>query len=194
MIGRWLRLASVLTLALAGTNALAVLAGQIRPAHPWLAEGRCAPPCWADVHPGRTAAAEAAQALGEQGYTLRAAGDTPYLVYERPSAACIVRLEFRGARVSVIRLRCAGLRLGDVVAALGAPDSVAPGATVIRFDFGRVRARFNTPACIGRFNPFTPVSALSLSGQSDVPTGASRWRGFQPLWRYRRLAPPTSGC
>lgn len=194
MIGRWLRLASVLTLALAGTNALAALVGQIRPAHPWLAEGGCAPPCWADVHPGHTVVAEAARTLNERGYALRAAGDTPYLVYERPRAACTVRLEFRGARVSVIRLRCADLRLGDVVAALGAPDTVAPGATVIRFGFGRVRARFNAPACIGRFTPFTPVTTLSLSGRSDVPTGASRWRGFQPLWRYRRLAPSTSGC
>lgn len=194
MTGGWLRSGVVVGLALIVANALAMLASQARPPRAGLADASCALPCWANIHPGSTPAGDAVVELAQRGYTLRAARDSPYLLYAGPETACTARLEFRGTVVHTIRLRCDDLRLGDLVIGLGAPDSIAPGATVARFDFGRIRARFNAPACVGRLTPFTPVTLVSLSGRSDVPTGASRWHGFQPLWRYRRLAPPTSGC
>ncbi|MGQ9886901.1 MAG: hypothetical protein ACUVSX_00280 [Aggregatilineales bacterium] len=189
-----------LTAALFGSAALALLAlaaglfGRLAdPPVTALADSpRCALPCWNGIRPGEMLVPRASQILVSQGYDPSSdAQDRAHMHYApRPHVeGCAVRLEHYNAIVTETRLsNCPGLRLGDVLAALGPPEGVQPGLLQFSFRGGQVRVKLRQDGCAPRLSPRLPVSSISLSADAQ-PSGYIPWRGFMSPHHYLRLYP-----
>jgi hypothetical protein len=169
-----------------------VVGGQINPPPVALRHADlCVLPCWRGINPGHTFIDPANQLLLGQGYnaqhSLMLRGSIWYIPGERSRGGCMVQLEHRQAVVTETRLNdCPGLRLGDVMALVGPPQSVQPGALSLTFDGGRVRVKLAADGCVPRLSPHLPVSYISLTtgaaaSERDVP-----WQGFMPTRAYLR--------
>jgi hypothetical protein len=112
------------------------------------------------------------------------------IVYQPPADACAARVEHRDAIVTEIRLDdCGGLRLGDVMAALGPPDGFAPTGMHFPFRSGSVLVRTYGDGCDDLLTPFLRVRSISLMHAIDGSRSDYDWHGFMPTWAYRRLTP-----
>lgn len=185
----------LLALVLGGPVALALLVllagllGQlIGPAgHPFGSGDRCALPCWNGIRPGELYIPRASQILVSLGYDPSTNALDRTHVYYTPRegvSGCHVRLEHFDAIVSETRLTsCAGLRLGDVMAALGPPDGVQPGMLLFAFRGGQVRVKLAADGCAPRLSPYLPVDYLSLSA-GPRQAGIAPWNGFMSTFHY----------
>lgn len=158
----------------------------------------CALPCWRGIQPGEIFIAQANRILIGQGYTARNfAGDINHIQYLPPHEECAVRLQHIAAIVIETRfLSCPDLRVGDVVAALGRPHSLAANFVFYRYDKGIISVRLRPRSCTDTLSPRTQVSYISLTIQQPPLVGQIRWQGFAPNWRYFQTAPhvPPLAC
>lgn len=152
----------------------------LRHAHP------CTLPCWQGINPGRTRIDPANQIMLNLGYNAQNSTQNRARLSYPPADAehCAVVIEHREAIVTEIRLSdCPALVLGDVMAAIGAPDSIQPGALSFTFATGRVKVKLEGDGCQPRITPFLPVRYISLTTASP-PTSEITWQGFRPPRDY----------
>lgn len=155
-------------------------------------EGRCAAPCWSGIQPGETLIPQANRILISQGYTPENTGAR--MIYTPPddTPGCIVSLQHQEAVVQQTRLSiCPGLRLGDMLLALGQPDQIMTSFLTMDFAGGTVRAQLHMMDCGEHLSPFSPVQFILLTEHSTAAqeTVALHWQGFALPWRYLRSRP-----
>ncbi len=154
---------------------------------------QCALPCWRGINPGRTHIDPANQIMLNMSYNAENTMiNRTRLSYPAPDAArCAVQIEHREAIVTEMRLyQCPGLRLGDVLLALGRPDGVQPGNMIFYFQGSRVWAKLHVNGCAPRLSPFLPVQELRMSIASAGDSRVS-WQGFLRPREYVRQFPET---
>lgn len=148
----------------------------------------CVLPCWRGINPGQTRIDPANRIMLGQGYiaqnTTMNRARIRYLPGATRRGECVVQLDHREAIVTENRLSdCPGLTLGDVMATLGGPDGIEPGALSLTFAGGRVRVKLEADGCARRLLPTLPVRYISLtpgtSTAKDIP-----WQGFKPPRYY----------
>lgn len=190
----------LLAAALGGPVTLALLAllagllGQIAgPADsPLTGSDRCAPPCWNGIRPGEIYVPRASHILVNLGYDPSSSALDRTHVYYTPQetiTGCNVRLEHFDAIVTETRLtNCPGLRLGDLLAALGPPEGIQPGLLLFAFQGGQVHVKLAADGCAPRLTPHLPVAYVSLSA-AGRQAGYAPWHGFMSPYHYLRLYP-----
>lgn len=163
----------------------------------------CALPCWNDIRPYQTQIDHADALLQDLGYTVRRDYFRyNFVAYPGSSTNCAVRLSYSGTRVSMIWLsECPGVRLGDLMVVLGAPEAVFPSATTLSFRREQVIVTVWGDQCRQWFEPFSEVRAIYL----DTPdrwgnrTGLTRqdflpWHGFVNRHYYQLREPAAPRC
>lgn len=153
----------------------------------------CDLPCWRGIRPGETLIAQANRIMLSQGYNPQNTGAS-VIMYTLSVFDCTIRIRHRQAVVTEIQIwDCPGLRLGDVLNALGQPDHIAPNFLTYNFDAGAVRMQLypHLPTCDAALSPYAPVQFIFLSNQvtPQPESGEPSWRGFALPWRYRRAQP-----
>lgn len=154
---------------------------------------QCVLPCWEGINPGRTRIDPANQIMLNMGYNAESTMVMrSRLTYPpRDAASCAVQIEHREAIVTETRLyQCPGLRLGDVLLALGRPDGVQPGNMTFYFQQGRVWAKLHVNGCASRLSPFLPVQEIRMLAASEGDVMVS-WQAFMPPRDYVRQFPQT---
>ena len=181
---------SAVLLVLAG---FAMVAGAFGPApHAVLQASRCELPCWQDIRPGESLITDAFRTLTSQRYSPRSGGGTQIRFTPPPEhTACRAEVHYWQTVVIETRLsRCPGLRLGDLLLLLGAPEQVAPNLLTLDFDGGAVRAQLHLLECDQSLSPHTPVQFVSLTQPPpDSAAMGPAWQGFALPWRYTRALP-----
>lgn len=176
-------LSLLLTLLVAGSIAL----GSQSPAPRVLRHAApCPLPCWQGLNAGRTRIDPANQIMLNMGYSTQNSMQNRTRLSYPPASAdhCAVLLEHREAIVTEIRLSdCPALLLGDVMAEIGAPDSIQPGALSFTFAAGRVKVKLEGDGCQPRITPFLPVRYISLTTDAP-PSSEIAWQGFRPPRDY----------
>lgn len=187
-------LQSIISAALLAFVALAMGVGfvQAESRSPVHGEGRCEAPCWWGIQPGATLITQANRILISQGYTPENTGARINYTPPEDASGCIVSLQHREAIVRQTRLSiCPGLRLGDMIAALGQPDTMTTSFLTLDFADSAVRVQLFVMNCGEHLSPFSPVQFIILSEQNAEPGEpmALHWQGFALPWRYLRSKP-----
>jgi hypothetical protein len=163
----------------------------------------CTLPCWNDIYPYQTELEQADALLQNAGYnTRRDYFRHNFVAYSGSSRACAVRLSYVGTRVSIIWLsECYNVRLGDLMAIMGAPEAILPSATTLSFRNEQVTVTVWGDQCDQWFEPFAEVKTIYL----DLPerwiyrTEMIRqeffpWRGFMNRRHYQQREPSMPKC
>ena len=152
----------------------------------------CALPCWNGIRPGEMSVDAATHILFSQGYEMQnSMMDRNHILYI-PSAEnrCTIRLQHQSAHVIETRLSdCPNLRLGDVIAALGQPESLMPHSLTFRFARGMAHLRLQIDPCEDRLSAFSEVMFVRFSTTPDISPYEVPWQGFIPAWRYEYRFP-----
>jgi len=159
----------------------------------------CALPCWNGIRPGEMSVDAANRILFSQGYEMQnSMMDRNHILYIPPTDnRCTIRLGHQSARVIETRLSdCPNLRLGDVIAALGQPESLMPHSLTFRFGRGMAHLRLSIDPCVDRLSAFSEVMFVRFSTTPDISPYEVPWQGFIPAWRYEYRFPNSMplGC
>jgi hypothetical protein len=152
----------------------------------------CDLPCWNGIRPGEMSIDAANHILFSQGYEMQnSMVDRDHILYIPPAAnRCMVRLEHQAARVIETRLsHCPNLRLGDVIAALGQPESLLPHSLTFTFARGMARLRLRSDPCEDHLSPFSEVMFVRFSRTPGLLPNEVPWQGFIPATRYEQRFP-----
>lgn len=167
---------------------------QVNHVPPVLRRG-CDAPCWNGIKPGEMSIDAANQILFSQGYEPQNAGGEriTYVPGEDNRRRCTIRLTFDNAIVNETRLsNCPALRLGDVLAAWGAPDGILHTAMTLSFERGMARIRLvSAEDCEYDLSPFTEIHSIRFARTPGLLPNEIRWRGFKPAWSYKQISPHT---
>jgi hypothetical protein len=145
-------------------------------------------PCWYGIVPGQTSLEVVQQKVEQAGY--RRDPDPNTLTYFAPPASGLTAVKFlyQGERLVFISpIPAAPVRLGDVMAVIGAPSGmmmVFPGRSVnLMYSAGALQ--MNARLIKDSLSPFqSTIQSIYLTRrqQVDLP-----WHGFARLWRYAQL-------
>jgi hypothetical protein len=165
--------------------------------------GDCGLPCWRAITPRVSQEAAAEAVLRERGYREVAAIRMRLSVgvfIPEASADCAARLSYRAGIVADIALTgCPDVRLGDLMAVLGAPDGLIAG-NILSFSGGTLFAAVRASPCEGGLSPFDDVENIFIayynaaSGPERVLANLHTWHGFASTARYQRLEPNLLQC
>lgn len=155
--------------------------------------GVCPPPCWNTIRPGEMSIGEADRILIDDQYQRqvdqRGRPGTVYLL-EDTASGCTVRLERQGGAMTEVRLLdCPALRLGDLIPALGHPQSLLPHSMTISFEGGMARIRLKLDPCKQRISPFSEVMFVRFARTPGILPNEVEWRGFIPARQYAQRFP-----
>jgi hypothetical protein len=153
----------------------------------------CTLPCWNGIRPGEMSIDAANHILFSQGYEAQnSLMDRAHITYTPVGLGCNVRLEYEEATVTETRLtNCPNLRLGDVIAALGDPDSLLPHSSSFSFERGMARLRLKHDPCEEKLSPYSEVMYVQFSRTPGILPNEVPWQGFIPVWRYGQRFPDT---
>ncbi len=150
----------------------------------------CPLPCWNGIRTGEMSVDAANHILFSQGYEMQnSMTDRNHNFYISPTGSrCTVELGHQVARVIETHLSdCPNLRLGDVIAALGQPESLLPHSLTFRFARGMAHLRLRIDPCVDRLTAFSEVMFVRFSRMPDTSPYEVPWQGFIPAWRYEHL-------
>jgi hypothetical protein len=152
----------------------------------------CPLPCWNGIRPGEMSVDAANHILFSQGYEMQnSMMDRNHILYIPPTEnRCTVGLGHQVARVTETRLsNCPNLRLGDVIAALGQPDSLLPHSLTFTFARGMARLRLRIDPCEDRLSPFSEVMFVRFARTPGLLPNEVPWQGFIPPKHYEQRFP-----
>jgi hypothetical protein len=157
--------------------------------------------CWRGITPGLTSVREAEGILQANGYSKQMKGVTgvelqdrvlPYRL-EGASPACVdVYFGYQIVGVRTVILFCLGLRVGDVLLALGEPElRVSYGTLGEDWLYERLTVRL-----VESLNdPFAPVDHIRLVlDRTPYARKGATWYGLLPLWKFCQLEPAYPDC
>jgi hypothetical protein len=153
-------------------------------------------PCWYGIQPGETTIGVAHQQLS--GYRYAWVGSSSWNAshlqrYQTESGGCGLMIEIVGTGIQAVNLsECPNLRVGDLLAMLGVPDSVCLYYTRFGLMYGGDGETLIMLPGDGLFSPYTPVESIRLTAY-PLPWSSMRWHQFIPFQRYRDLYPPPDG-
>ncbi len=154
----------------------------------------CALPCWMRLTPRGSTVSNADVVLTSIGYIVDPAsyqeGVVSYLPVDPPQQ-CVVEVHYIGSVIEMLILKnCPDIRLGDVFAAAGTPDSVFASGNALAFANFTVIAAVEGDRCRGWLSPYSRVTTLRLVSTERALQDTRRpWRGFMPYWRYLQVQP-----
>ena len=170
----------------------------------------CGRACWHDIVLRQTDFRQADAMMLDEGYEIwRGISGAFTRMYELDGVErnCVVGLvSSRGQAVTSIRLsQCEGVRLGDLIAAVGQPEGVMPSTQAVTFQNGEVVASIREDTCFYWISPFSSVQTIyleSLGGDEDILQGgvpyppelALPWRGFRSRAYYLQFEPTMRPC
>lgn len=169
-------------------NILMLLAGQAQAPETWLTEFAQAcmdrpQPCWYGIVPGVTTVAETQRIVLGLGYTpsrRSSYGIITYGLHERV-IGCTLQATYDESTGPIRSLHfrdCTGIRVGDLIMALGRPDWMQPQAqrSILIYETGRDLLVEGQAV-----SPYSPVTEFNLHRPYTVEyVGAITWRGFVP--------------
>ena len=157
--------------------------------------------CWRGITPGQTSVREAENILQANGYSKQMKGVTgvelqdrmlPYRL-EGASPACVdVYFGYQIVGVRTVILFCLGMRVGDVLLALGEPElRVSYGMLGEDWLYERLTVRLTESLT----DPFAPIDHIRLVlDRVPYARNGAAWRGLLPQWKYCQLEPAYPAC
>lgn len=192
---RWVIIQLTITTSLLALTLTAMFLGTRLHATPSMLRQSCTMPCWNGIKPGEMTIDSANQILFSQGYEPQNSGGEriTYVPGEEDRRRCTVRVSFDEAIVTEIRLsNCPNLRLGDVIAAWGAPDGILHNSMSLSFERGMARLRLVAASdCDYPLSPYTEILNIRFARTPGFLPNELRWHGFMPAWSYKQLSPNT---
>ncbi len=196
-----IRLSIVMLISSCVFNMLAVAAGNAQPPSPALngfhADCDNQPqPCWYGIILSETPIGDARDKVEMMGYFSNNLGlelsDHVFSYRSDTTFPECVDLTYFFLRTDPILLRCTGLRIGDVVSALGIPQyRYSIGGQVENWGYDGVMVRL-TPGW--SISAFQPIQHIVISKRDTVGSLIAPWRGLLPHWKYCQLEPDYPGC
>jgi hypothetical protein len=184
-----------LTLPFLALIVAAVLLGERLSRTPAMLRQSCAMPCWNGIEPDEMTIDAANQIMFSQGYEPQNSGGERinYVPGEEDRRRCTVRISHNEAIVTEMRLsNCPNLRLGDVLAAWGAPDTILHNSMTLSFHRGMARIRLvSNDDCEYPLSPYTEVQFIRFARTPGLMPNEVHWHGFMPAWSYKELSPNT---
>ncbi len=167
----------------------------------------CALPCWRGIVPRETDMRQAEASLHGAGFTLEDVVEHfNFVAYRPPDATqCALRLGYSGGKVATIALTQCGVRLGDVMRLLGAPDGRV-GWNTLAFRGAQVFVTVEAHLCHESVSPLSPVTSIFLASRQRVGRGLMLqqfapeqtivypWRGFVSRGHHFLQAPELAVC
>ncbi len=148
--------------------------------------GSCATPCWNGIVLGDSNVRDASAILSQQGFSAVGSTSENDLIFRAGRRDCWAAVTFFDRRVTTLRFSgCEVIAVGDVMLALGAPQSmIATGGVG---DWLRWHDNLIEAGITGTASARLALDTFSLDEPSgSVPSGTP-WHGFVPFWRYCQL-------
>lgn len=156
-------------------------------------------PCWYGIKPGVTGIQDAGAVLEMMGYYADYKGIElsdrmmPYRQADGAPGCADVYFGYQVVGVKTVVMWCMTVRVGDLMAVLGVPDSrVDYGTLGEDWIYGGLTVRLLTR---WTQTPFTPIDHMRLVLDVAAYTRhAKPWHGFLPRWKYCQLETGYEGC